>query len=1042
MGLAGMMSLMVAAMPAQGYAPEDESVLRDYLSGNGLLNRGLFELAAAEYGKFLGEHSDHAKAPLARYGLGVCEFRLGQHGAAAKTLRMIERLKTPAFPYPVEVAVLIGQCELSLQRPAAAVDAFSGVVSTYETHPLAPDAAAGWAEALYLSGQHKAVVPVVDRMAKSWPKSPRLERAQFFAGLALQATGDDGAAADRFENLVSASAKGPFAPQATLQLARCRHRLGALDQALQRYAQAASASAVRPDALLGWAVVLQEQGQHDKAQDKLDQLLAAKPSDLLRRRAQLERGRCLFNQDQLDEAVVVFEMLRNLGGERADEAAYMLGKCRLRQGRHKDAARALRMAIDEFPDSPLIAKMRYDRAVALVQADSNDAPAGLKEYLEHHDQHALVPAALHTLASFSHHRGRYKDSLEHCRAFLSRYDGHADSSDVAFLQAENRYLLGQYDQAAGLYTAFRAKYRKAGQDGLAGLRAGMAYYHRGRHDEAQPLLAEAVSAGVTERSRPALLALGDIHFSRSEWKKAATHLRAFLDAGVTGDPAADAWIKLGLSLQRQSQLEPALSAYDALLKSYPTSAHAPQAWFERGQVLALLGRSEDAEAAFRKIVETYGDSRFNAHALKHLGTLTMQQNRYDEAAAFYQQIDGAEGTSTSRADASFDRGQALMAARKYEQAAAVFEAFLRNQSNHDHADAARAHRAIALARMDRREDALEAASTVKQPGRLNPTLAATLYYEKAWCARHINKSDMAAAAYIWLLKNAAQTKLAPHAQVELAELAYDAGAWAVAAGRLEKLAAMIEEGRLEVSDTVQEQGLYMRGVCCFQQAQFDTAAEHLGEMITRFPQSGRCASARFFAGESRFKLKEYDAAATHLSQLVEQFPSDSACSPGMLRLGESLAHLQRWSESEAVFKSHIERFPSDDHWFQARFGLAWAIENQQRYADAMAQYARVIDNHSGETAARSQFQIGECLYAMNKHDQAAAEFLKVDIHYAYPQWSAAALYEAARCFEAMTRVSEARAQYQRVVEHHDNTQWASLSKQRLNALPRTAVPGH
>ena len=36
-----------------------EAVLREYHSGNGLLNRGMHEMAAAEYRKFLGAHADH-----------------------------------------------------------------------------------------------------------------------------------------------------------------------------------------------------------------------------------------------------------------------------------------------------------------------------------------------------------------------------------------------------------------------------------------------------------------------------------------------------------------------------------------------------------------------------------------------------------------------------------------------------------------------------------------------------------------------------------------------------------------------------------------------------------------------------------------------------------------------------------------------------------------------------------------------------------------------------------------------------------------------
>ena len=65
--------------------------LRDYYSANGLLNRGLYDLAAAEYRKFLSKHEDHEKAPVARYGLAVSLFRMKQYDAAAQELEPLHR---------------------------------------------------------------------------------------------------------------------------------------------------------------------------------------------------------------------------------------------------------------------------------------------------------------------------------------------------------------------------------------------------------------------------------------------------------------------------------------------------------------------------------------------------------------------------------------------------------------------------------------------------------------------------------------------------------------------------------------------------------------------------------------------------------------------------------------------------------------------------------------------------------------------------------------------------------------------------------------
>src|SRR5438045_1566464 len=63
-----------------------DEALRSYLSGNGFLTRGMYELAAKEYRGFLKDHPDHEKAATARYGLGVALVRMKKYDEAAGVL--------------------------------------------------------------------------------------------------------------------------------------------------------------------------------------------------------------------------------------------------------------------------------------------------------------------------------------------------------------------------------------------------------------------------------------------------------------------------------------------------------------------------------------------------------------------------------------------------------------------------------------------------------------------------------------------------------------------------------------------------------------------------------------------------------------------------------------------------------------------------------------------------------------------------------------------------------------------------------------------
>ena len=109
---------------------------------------------------------------------------------------------------------------------------------------------------------------------------------------------------------------------------------------------------------------------------------------------------------------------------------------------------------------------------------------------------------------------------------------------------------------------------------------------------------------------------------------------------------------------------------------------------------------------------------------------------------------------------------------------------------------------------------------------------------------------------------------------------------------------------------------------------------------------------------------------------------------------------------------------------------------------AIGAYRDVTMRHQGRTAARAQFQVGECLFAQGRFDEAVRELVKVDILYAYPQWSAAALYEAGRCFQETGNPVDARKQYEQVRRDYGDTKWAAMARQRLDELADSALPGH
>lgn len=1030
------------ARAAEG-GPADAAALRAYHSANGLLNRGMFDLAAAEYRTFLREFPEHEKSAVARYGLAVCLYRQNQFAEARAELERIANANE--FGYAAEVQAMLGQCQMAADDFAAAAETFERFGRRHGDHALAPDVAGMLVEALHRCGKHAEAARAARVFEERWATHALRERVLLFRGLAHLALKEWSDAAGALDSLLKTYPQSAYRQQAVFCLAQCHDQQNALAEAARWYRRTLEQANGRyvPDALLGLAALLEREGKAGEAAPLLDRLLDEFGKSPLRPQALLLRGRVAFDQGEFARAAEIFEQAAEEDSGLADEATYWGAKCALRQDDAAAAARELERALNRYPDSSLLPEMRYDLAVALLQQKEYEQAAQvLERFRAKHAEHELSPAALHLAAVAAHHLEQHDRSAALCREFMSQYSEHALAADTGLLAAENAFLDGDDAAAETQYRAFLGRFPQHGQAVHATLRLGTALYRQQKLDEAADVLAKIVARAEGDAAlRPALLTLGDIHFQRGEWKEAETHLRRYLDGPAAPPAADDALLKLALSVRRQGQTGEALHLLERLLAEFPKSTHRLHAIFESGQLLAEMQRGDEAQAAFELVLKEGPDSRFAAYTLNHLGALALQRGDEAAAAERFAAVAGRAAPDALRAGALLQRGQALLAAGDYAAAEKVLVEFLKQHSEDAQAPAAQAQLAIAVSRQDRPENAL---SLIKHAegndlAQLSASLRSALLYEKAWCLRKLGKSDEAAAAYrVALAQKDAPPAQRAHATLELAELRAAAGDCAAAAQLLEPL---VKDGARDLPAQVAAPALYRLGACAFEGKTFDEAVRWLDRFLQAYSDHPLAASASFFCGEANFQLGQHKQASEHLRRVVESFPNDPAFGPSLLRLGEALAALQYWDRSERSFERYLKDRADSEHWYQAQFGVGWARENQGRPKEAIKAYEAVVERHQGPTAARAQFQIGQCLFEMKDYEAAVRALLKVDILYAYPEWSAAALYEAGRCFEHLGKLVEARRQFETVREKYKETRWAELATERLAAVAGDGLPG-
>ena len=90
-----------------------DPALELYFAANAAYNRKLYPIAAGNYQKFLATHGSHEKAQLARYGLGLSQFRLKQYDrAVGEFRRLLDDRKLDAKIERGRLTLLHAQCLL------------------------------------------------------------------------------------------------------------------------------------------------------------------------------------------------------------------------------------------------------------------------------------------------------------------------------------------------------------------------------------------------------------------------------------------------------------------------------------------------------------------------------------------------------------------------------------------------------------------------------------------------------------------------------------------------------------------------------------------------------------------------------------------------------------------------------------------------------------------------------------------------------------------------------------------------------------------
>lgn len=1020
--------------PAALHAQEEmDAAAKKLLAASGYYDRGFYKPAAQEFSEFLAQYPKHDQAVNARYGLAVCRYQLAEYAEAAKLLG--ELLKDKSFAKRDQALAVLGHCHIQLKQYEPALAALDEMAARHTDSPLYPGAANNRIQVLYLMGQKDRCLAAAQQFLAKFPDSGSAPAARYYQALALAGLDRPDEAAAALQKLLAEKANLPFEGEALLLWGQCLEKQDKLAEACELYKRLAKISPARGNYSLGLA--LYRMGKFAESAAAL-RPVASKADDPLQAPARLQLGRSLLADKKLTEARALLKDIAQKDSDRAAAANYALVQCDIAEKKYEPALALIDQLLQAKPADSL--DLLRDRAFCLMQLEKYDAAdpayaayrqaAATKTDPTRRDaaSTADLAQALYHHAFCLHKLGKYEASNALCQQVPADSPLAASAGE---LTAENLFLLGKNDQAAQALARLAAGASTESQKLRYALRLGQCAYLDKKFDAAAAHLktvADSKSAAEDPALREALFLLGDCLLQLDKPKDAAAVLERY--GKIVKEPRDEAQYKLAVAQARAEDLDAAERTLQRLAKLTHESPWVQRGLLDHAQILYNRKQPRKAAPLLAALLTAKPAEDIHAQALYLQGWIDFDARSFDSAAAKFASLVGQFPKHPLAGDAQYQQALALKEAGKNEQAVALLEGYVKTFPGGAHAQNARQLIGASLAGMGKPEEAVKRLAVMAAD---RSAVSEQVLYQLAWAQRRTDQKDAAAATYRRMLTEYANGKMATAGRAELGDLLLSLEKHAEAAAVLEPLGGPAAK---DVEPALALAARYRLGVCYARLDQHDKAAAAFLGFAEKSDDVELAPSALYQAAMSLARQGKFADAQKPLGTLLAKFPRHELTPAAQLKLGEVLAETGSYDQSSEAYQIYLQKFPKDKFVHLAQFGVGWSLENRKQYDQARTWYQKVVAAHNGPTAARAQFQIGETYVAQQEFEKAAAELLKVDIVYAYPEWSSRALLEAGTAFRQLKQLDQARQQWKLCVEKYKDRPEAALAKKYLDAIEK------
>jgi TolA-binding protein len=929
-----------------------------------------------------------------------------------------------------------------------------------------------------------------------YPDTFQAATGHFFLGESLMQAGKFGPAYRAYQIYLQRLPQHEFASRATFRIGEAAFRIGNLDQAIRlleifvqqnphdplnefalpylgeirnvrqepQLAQRAYETALRlyphgrhaNPCRLGLAKSLQMQGADAEAM-RFYEFLSQQDANPLAGEAHLQIAVIFINQENYAAAQEhLKQALRLITNELTEvEAIYWMARTYVIEHQHARALGLLESIVGATAPEPLATAIFFDGAIAATKLDKNElALDWLTQLLDKYPQHELSDDALNLKIQIVRASDDQQTTDELVRQFIQKFPQSRLKPGVMETLGRDQFDQQKFRESIATFEHLLAEDQHLENSSAALDRSNWHYLkslgHLGINEYAAAeteLMMIDSNLQSEQLNSLSQIGLATARFNQKKFQLAIPNYRRYLQLTNSGNDALRARTELTVCLAESGRWDEVPLAFNELKKHHGDEAVV----LETAEYLADKSNRENQMAL---AIRWYEFMAINGNAdetiargLAGSGWIKLDNGDVDGAMQAFDRLISKYPDSKLVADVAIARAKNLDENSNYSAAADMYGLVIRRSDNETKVNVARLRRAYALQKMGE-PDNLQESKTLLLEYLDRPDAAARdeALYQLGWVNIDLKLTADGTKNFQELFDQHPDSKY-------WFDVAFRVAQTHVQQSNLETASQILREieKRSNVPEWIAIRAIYLAGEIAAQQGQWETVSRTMQIMLERTEDERLKTKANYWLAEALYRQHQFVASGEIFQLLLAD--STKADGSGLaaklkpwiwLRLAQCQGQQNAWSDAKETAGDGKTRFPNFEADYEFDFVIARALEDQGLLSDARDYYQQIVDSPRGgatETAAISQWRIGETFFHQDEFAEAIQAYYKVDSLFAFAEWRSAAIFQAGKCQEHLGNWDHAQKLYKKLIELFPTSSHAASARKRLERVASlTAVP--